>query len=266
LILNVIDEVSKKTKTKTRGRKPKYNNRYYLQKIVYVLNSDIKWNYLVCEVHYTTVYKVFRKWSQLKVFEIAHNKIIQMINDKHYTDNHNRLDMMLIDSADILNKQGYESVDYTFKYKNKKATRVTIIASEELIPLTSHICAPHIADSQLTKITVDKLPIPTKNCKRRPLNLIADGGYINEKEKIKLQRKVNLIYPYRRNQKKKNTVAEKGLLRKRYKIEHVNAWFKNCKRLTMRVDRLDETFDSFLKLKLLMVTEKRLETLKITIW
>ena len=69
-----------------------------------------------------------------------------------------------------------------------------------------------------------------------------------------------MIYPYRSNQKKKNTEAEKLLLKKRYLIEHVNAWFKNCKRLTMRVDRLDETFNSFLKLKLLTVTIKRLQT------
>ena len=101
IIIDVINNVTKKTET--RGRKPKHDNRFYLRKIVYVLNSDSKWNYLDGEdVHFTTIYKRFRKWSVKKVFEIAHNKIIQMINDKYYSEN--RLATMYMDSVDILNK------------------------------------------------------------------------------------------------------------------------------------------------------------------
>ena len=99
----------------------------------------------------------------------------------------------------------YESVDFTFKYKNKKATRVNLITDDNQIPLTSYTCALPIADSQLTKITLEQLPIPIKNRKRKPVDLIADGGYQNQKrEKLK----------------------------GRYKIEHVNAWelARNCER------------------------------------
>ena len=114
IVLQIINEVI--PKKNNRGRKPKNDNLFYLRKIVYVQQSDIKWNYLECDVHFTTVYKVFRKWSQYKVFEIAHRRIINTIYD-----NGNTLRNMCMDSADILNKLAYESVDYTYKYKNKKA-------------------------------------------------------------------------------------------------------------------------------------------------
>lgn len=39
---------------------------------------------------------------------------------------------------------------------------------------------------------------------------------------------------------------EKLILKRRYKIENVNSWMKNSKRLTMRVDRINETFMSVL--------------------
>jgi len=94
--------------------------------------------------------------------------------------------------------------------------------------------------------------------KRKPKNLIADGGYINEKTKNKLRRQVNLVYPYRINQKLKNSESDNKLLKRRYKIENVNSWMKNSKRLTMRVDRIDETFRSTLYIRSLMIIGKKI--------
>jgi Transposase DDE domain len=206
----------------------------------------------MCEVHYSTVYKVFRKWSGHNVFKITHEKIINTIYDN---GNNELIRDMYLDSADILNKLAYESVDYTYKYKNKKATRVSIISDDIYdIPLTVHIAAPFMHDSELTEEVIKCLPFKLKNLKRKPKNLIADGGYINAFVKHKLRTKVNLIYPYRKNQKAKNSESEKILLKKRYKIENVNSWMKNNKRLTMRVDRINETFMSTLYLRALHIT------------
>ena len=137
---------------------------------------------------------------------------------------------MYLDSTDILNKLAYQSVDYTFKYKNKKATRVSIISDELDMPLTVHVAVPYMSDSSLTKEVIKTLPFKLKNGKRKPKNIITDGGYISAKNKYQLRKQANLIYPYRSNQKIKNSQAEKDLLKRRYKIENVNSWMKNNKR------------------------------------
>lgn len=110
------------------------------------------------------------------------------------------------DSTDILNKLAYESVSYTFKYKNKKGTRVSIISDDTYnIPLTIHIAPPFKHDCSLTKEVINNLPFKLKNQKKKPKTLLADSGYINETTKNQLKKKVNLIYPYIRTSVQKKS-------------------------------------------------------------
>ena len=44
IVLQIIDQVL--PKKNNRGRKPKHCNLFYLRKIIYVQQSDIKWKYL----------------------------------------------------------------------------------------------------------------------------------------------------------------------------------------------------------------------------
>ena len=44
IVLEIINTVS--PKKDNRGRKTKHDTLYYLRKVVYVQQSDIKWNYL----------------------------------------------------------------------------------------------------------------------------------------------------------------------------------------------------------------------------
>jgi hypothetical protein len=197
------------------------------------------------------------------VFKIAHNILINKI----YNDDKSKLPSdMCIDSTDILNKLAYQSVDYTYKYKNKKGSRIsTITECKYDIILAVHLASPTRSDSTLTSEVIKSLPFKLRNGKRKPKYLIADAGYINEQMKRKLIKQVHLIYPYRKNQKMKNSEDEKIKLKKRYKIENANSWMKNCKRLTMRVDRLDETFLSMLYMRTLMITSKKIIIHKIII-
>ena len=127
------------------------------------------------------------------------------MNDKHY--NNNQLRVIYIDSIDILNKLTSKSIDYTYKCKNKKATILSIIIDEICISLTvENITLASINDSQLTK-KINSLPIEVNNTRCKSLYLAEDKGYINRK-----------------------------VLKNRYKIESINNWIKNNKRLTMRVE------------------------------
>ena len=85
----------------------------------------------------------------------------------------------------------------------------------------------NVMDSTLTQPTVDDLEVP------HHVNLIADKGYISLANKTILSRKnISLIYPYRKNQKQKNTDSELKLLKKRYIVEKFFAWLKQFRRIT----------------------------------
>lgn len=88
------------------------------------------------------------------------------------------------------------------------------------------------------------------------LILVGDKGYLmkeDEKKGIKRKRLIQLITPYRRNQKKKNNRREKKFLQKRRIIETVNSQLKdqmglerlrakNYQGLTSRIDNLIFTY------------------------
>ena len=59
--------------------------------------------------------------------------------------------------------------------------------------------------------------------------------------------------PKRKNQKTKNTIKEKNLLKKRYIIEHLNAKIKNNNRINLRKERKFQNYNSFLCLSFLQL-------------
>ena len=83
--------------------------------------------------------------------------------------------------------------------------------------------------------TLNNIPVTFK--KYINVKLIGDKGYITPKKFNIGDRKIGIIYPKRKNQKKKNTVIEKRELKKRHKIENVFASIKKYSRINVRKDR-----------------------------
>ena len=98
--------------------------------------------------------------------------------------------------------------------------KLTLIVNKEGIPVTYHLMPANRHDS----IALKKLGKQLYN-----IWLIGDKGYVGKKrkEKLKQQRKILLITPYRRNQKAKNTRWEKRKLRNRKVVEWVNNQLKD---------------------------------------
>lgn len=98
--------------------------------------------------------------------------------------------------------------------------KLTLIVNKEGIPVTYHLMPANRHDS----IALKKLGKQLYN-----IWLIGDKGYVGRKrkEKLKQQRKILLITPYRKNQKAKNTRWEKRKLRNRKVVEWVNNQLKD---------------------------------------
>jgi len=77
-------------------------------------------------------------------------------------------------------------------------------------------------------------------------NLVGDGGFIFDTSKIPLN--VNLIAVKRKNQLLQNTVTEKQILKKWYKIENLFAKIKRFNRVHVRRDKLIVSYLGFVYL------------------
>jgi hypothetical protein len=267
LIKKILLEIIKESQS-SLGRKPSQDNEHYLDKILMVLYSDIKWKYLEGPLYHDTYRKKFQYWAnELNVFEKTHEIICTLLQDKFY--NHNLLNKLFMDSSDILNKNGYECTGRSKKYKFKKATKINIITDQYGIILAIKIVPANKNDSILTEETLDNIKVKIIHSRKYPKYLITDKGYINKKKK-KLEKKINLIYPDRKNcvnspYNYTQNIKRKELLKKRYINENAFSWLKNSKRTTIRCDRLLCTFKGFIYLQALKHIGTKIDILKINL-
>lgn len=232
-----------------RGRKCTKEIGHYLEKIYIVLKSGCNWNNIESDLHYTTYYKKFVYWSNLGVFQFAHQKICELLSKNIGV--HNLMETLFMDSTDVLNKYGFEDVNYSFKFKNKKATRVNVIVNQIGIPLSIYVTDASKYDSTLIEKTIDCMSVKIIGSRKYPKYLCADKGYTNHNLKKKLKLKgIYLIYPLKSNNKsiKLNYYQKKKtneLLKKRHINENYFSWHKNNKRMNSRYDRKTCLFTSF---------------------
>ena len=91
-----------------------------------------------------------------------------------------------------------------------------------------------------------------QRCKtNKSYNLVGDGGFIFDRSK--LQSNINLIAVKRKNQNVQNTVIEKQILKKRYKIENLFAKIKQFNRVHIRRDKLIVSYFGFVYLAFMKI-------------
>ena len=128
-------------------------------------------------------------------------------------------------------------------------------------PLGAYLEAASPAEVRLFDQTLATVKVPTKGRPRtRPDCLIADRGYDSNPFRRALKRRgIRPIIPAREN----NTIAtdQDGRRLRRYRhrwiIERTISWIGNFRRLTVRHDRLMETYGGFFHLACAMITLRR---------
>jgi len=93
--------------------------------------------------------------------------------------------------------------------------------------------------------------------KGKKMTITGDKGYIlnqNDKNEILEKYKIDLIHPYKSNQKKQNTSYEKDKLKKRYKVENLFSRIKCFNRVHVRRDKTINAFMGFVFLACIIKT------------
>ena len=96
---------------------------------------------------------------------------------------------------------------------------------------------------KVSKKTLDTIPFKLKEYVS--VKLIGDKGYVTNEEFKVFGKKIKMIYPKRKNQKKRNTKKEKKVLSKRHKIENFFASLKKYNRIVLRRDHKIDNYMSF---------------------
>ena len=115
-----------------------------------------------------------------------------------------------------------------------------------------------IHDVKTVDTSIDEMINKVGKNKRR-IYLSGDKGYLMKKidKDELLKKKIRLITPYRRNQKKKLTRLEKTKLKKRIGVEQVFAGMKNYGRIMVRKDSKSSMYLGFMYLASLLWVFKK---------
>lgn len=213
-------------------KKSKFSYEYYYDMFMMVLKNVNSWNSLKVtsnyndksKYHYTTIRKMFNKWSKHDIFKIAYYEMLKDYNLNGIPNND-----LFIDSCFINNKTGHELVGINPMYHKKRVTKLSVICTIHKIPL-SIVPFKSTVNDQLTIINSLKDIQLT-----RRTNLIGDKGYVRSKaNKYKLLKnyKTKLITPKKKNQK---NVRMSKLMRSKLKIRNT---VENCIQIIKSYDRI----------------------------
>lgn len=223
-------------------RKSKYTTHYYISNIFYILRTGIPWRALIIKSHYTTIYKKFIYWNDLKVFENIYDYLLIL-----YLRN-NIIKNTYIDASHIKNIGGTDDIGKNHYDRFRNSTKLHLLIDQNRIPLIYAFTAGNIHDNKLTKKLSDKL-ININKDKRRSINIIGDRGYINHELKNNLKKnKINLYTPLKKNNK--NIINKKKYMKKynsfnRIIIENIFCRLDKFKKIFCRYEKLSINFKAF---------------------
>jgi transposase len=212
--------------------KYKYPDKLYLACIIYIIKYHITWDSFMEPIpgkqinkrHHTYLrYDIYRKF-----FEKSLNSYLE----------ENKITKLSIDSTIVNNKNCAEITKNLPLNKNRKGLKVSVVIDNNGIPISSVITESHIHDSKiaeknLTQISNNKKIKEQINSSKQKITILADKAYDSNKikENIKRLKLKYIIAPNNRRTKnpklrRKLTVKEIKIYRKRIKIEHFFARIK----------------------------------------
>ena len=215
-------------------------------------------------IHWNTIYKFFRKLQKYNVITLTYNDLVKKYSNKYLK---NKSNILLTDTTLILNKLGVDNTGYNPQIPKHKCSKISLITDEKGIPLSANIYSGNINDSKILNNQFDdfikNIPILLNNKNI----LLGDAGYDSNilREKLINFNFGKLITPKnRRNIKDKNKLQalklsqnDKDLLKKRIKVEHINAHLKQYKRLSIRYDKYSNNYQCFLHLACIDIILKK---------
>jgi transposase len=212
--------------------------------------------------HFKTIHSKHIEWSKKGVYE----KAFKVISGKNITNAKGNTLNLIIDATNIINKGGVDCIGYGSETRKKKFTKLTVVSNNtKIIAVHYHDVNDKVIGHRGKEETINTLehdvkgiiPVVEKIQTNKKIILAGDKGYIvNDVTKKHLMdsKKVKLITPYRKNQKKTNTSKEKKILKTRNYVEIAINKIKAYSRIHVRRDKNIVNYMGFVYLALVHIT------------
>ena len=139
-----------------------------------------------------------------------------------------------------------------------------VVVDGQGIPLGNHLDSASPSEVTLLEKTIDTISVPRRGRgrpRKKPRRIIADKAYDSDPHRRRLRRRgIELICPYRRNNKKRKYHDGRKMRRykRRWKVERTFAWLGNNRRLLVRWERDIVVYRAFFHIACLLITLRRL--------
>jgi len=238
---------------KTKNRK--YSNKTLIKCIIDILKDGISFRSIgkYKKIKWQTIYKFYYKLIQNNVIKIIFDNIVDNYKKKILKNN-----IFITDTTLIPNKLGINHIGYNPQYPKHKTSKISIISDINGIPLNICCSDGSTNDSKILYNQLDDFKNSNSDLLNNNNILLGDAGYDSNKIREKLNNiKFGKLLAARNKRNIKNkykleliklSPEEKKLLKKRIKIEHINAQLKQYKRISIRYDKYISNYINFVYL------------------
>jgi putative transposase len=237
-----------------KGGRPAQSDRQMLSAILYVLRTGIQWNALPRELGAsTTVYDRFRLWEQQGVFERIWQAGLQEYDElEGIAWQWQSLDGVMTKAPFAGTATGANPTD-----RGKRGTKRSQLSDGRGLPLALIVAGANRHDMKLVEATLESImierPTPTQE---QPQHLCLDAGY--DYEAVDEIVRAHHYQPHIRpnHHKRAHTQPEGEVCNclestkrpRRWVVERLHSWLNRSRRLLVRWEKLDFTYQAFLHL------------------
>ena len=231
--------------TKKTGR-PQIDSRVAFNGILWILKSGAPWRFLPAKYgKWNSVYKKFRQWTRAGVFTTLTK------NDSESED------FLAMDSTfckvhrhglgACKNAPGHETNQEIGSSRGGKTTKIHVLLDEKFRVVNFLLSAGNVNDNLLA------LPL-LKGFTLKGKTILADKAYSTAKIRDYLEKQEALVcIPDKVNAKIKHDF-DRELYKKRNVVERFFCRLKDYLRITIRLDKLSSSFNSFVSLAIFLLS------------
>lgn len=248
-------------KAHPKGGRPPADARQMLAAILYVLRTGIQWNALPRELGAsTTVYDRFRQWEADGFFQRLWAAGLAEFDEVAGIDwQWQSLDGVMTKAPFGGAATGRNPTD-----RGKRGTKRSMLSEGHGLPLAVVVAGANRTDMKLTEATLDTLvvqrPAPTSE---GPQHLCLDAGYDYPPiwEAVAQRGYIAHIRPQRPADAKPEG-ADPLKRPRRWVVERLHAWLNHARRLLVRWEKLQRTYEAFVHLACALLCFQQCDRLK----
>jgi len=137
------------------------------------------------------------------------------------------------------------------KTKRGKGTKIMAVTDRKGLPI-----AIHMASASPHEVTLVEKTLARKFTQGTPIRLIGDRAYDSDPLDQRLkERDIDLIAPHRSNRRREKTQDGRILRRykHRWKVERLNSWLQQFRRIVTRYEYYADHFFAFIQLACMII-------------